>query len=233
MIVCVWWIGRDLALRLSEYKGTVIALSKTQKYLDTLKKQDLRIETVCVNLRNWEETKKAVESVLPIDLLVNNAGVAVLKPFLELTPEDYDLIFDVNVKAVMNISQVVAKDLIKRKVGGCIVNLSSQAAEAALWDHSVYCASKGALQMFTRTMALELGQHNIRVNSVNPTVVMTEMGKLGWDDPKKAHEMISKIPLGRFAEVAEVVDAVVFMLSDRSSMISGAALPVDGGFLAT
>ena len=139
-----------MALRLSQYKGTVIALSKTQQYLDSLKEQDSRIETVCVNLRDWNETKKAVLSVLPIDLLVNNAGVACLNPFLETTPEDFDLTFDVNVKAMMNVSQIVAKDLIKRKVGGSIVNLSSQASEAALKDHAVYCASKGAVQMLTR-----------------------------------------------------------------------------------
>ena len=143
-------IGRDLTLRLSKFKGAVIALSKTQKYLDTLKEEDPKIEILCVNLRDWDETKKMVESVLPIDLLINNAGVACLRPFLEATPEDFNLTFDVNVKAVMNVSQVIAKDLIKRKVGGSIVNLSSQASEAALKDHAVYCASKGALQMLTR-----------------------------------------------------------------------------------
>ncbi|KYN04064.1 D-erythrulose reductase [Cyphomyrmex costatus] len=89
--------------------------------------------------------------------------------------------------------------MIKLKSGGSIVNVSSQAAQAALKDHAVYCMSKAALDMLTKTMALELGPHNIRVNSVGPTVVMTEMGKLGWSDPQKAQSMINKIPLGRFA----------------------------------
>lgn len=226
-------IGKDLTLRLAQSEATVIALSKTQQHLDNLKKQSPKIETVCVDLTDWDATKKMVQNVLPIDLLVNNAGVALLKPFLEATSEDFDLTFDVNVKAVMNVSQIVAKNLIKRKLSGSIVNLSSQASEAALKDHSVYCASKGALQMLTRNIALELGPHNIRVNSVNPTVVLTEMGKLGWSNPEKKKEMIDKIPLGRFAEVNEVVDAVIFLLSDHSSMINGIALPVDGGFLAT
>lgn len=226
-------IGKELSIRLSNCKATVIALSKTQKHLDNLKAQNPKIETICADLTNWNATRKIVQSVLPIDLLVNNAGVAVLKPFLEATAEDFDLTFDVNVKAVMNISQIVAKDLIQRKMSGSIVNLSSQASEAALQNHTVYCASKGALQMLTRNMALELGPHNIRVNSVNPTVVLTEMGRLGWSNPEKAREMLNKIPLGRFAEVDEVVDAVVFLLSDFSSMINGIALPVDGGFLST
>jgi len=81
-------------------------------------------------------------------------------------------------------------------------------------------------------MALELGPHKIRVNSVNPTVVLTSMGKMAWSDPAKAGPMLAKIPLGRFAEVEEVVDAVIFLLSDKSSMINGVALPIDGGFLA-
>lgn len=139
-----------MTLRLAQSEATVIALSKTQQHLDNLKKQSPKIETVCVDLTDWDATKKMVQNVLPIDLLVNNAGVALLKPFLEATSEDFDLTFDVNVKAVMNVSQIVAKNLIKRKLSGSIVNLSSQASEAALKDHSVYCASKGALQMLTR-----------------------------------------------------------------------------------
>ncbi|XP_054013609.1 L-xylulose reductase [Hylaeus anthracinus] len=226
-------IGKQLALRLSKYNAQVIALCKTKENLTTLSGIDPRIQTVCVDLRDWNATRKVVESILPIDLLVNNAGVAALQPFLETTEEDFDVTFDVNVKAMFNVSQVVARDWIKRKVGGSVVNVSSQASQAALMDHAVYCASKGAVDMLSKAMALELGPHNIRVNTVNPTVIMTEMGKLGWSEPAKAQSMISKIPLGRFGEVDEVVDAIVFLLSDRSSMINGVALPVDGGFLAT
>ncbi|XP_076286262.1 L-xylulose reductase [Lasioglossum baleicum] len=226
-------IGRDVALRLSKYKGQVIALSKTKANLDKLVAADPSIQTVCVDLLDWKATKKAIESVLPIDLLVNNAAVAVLQPFMEVTEEDFDLSIGANVKSVVNVTQSVAADMIKRKVGGSIVNVSSQASQAALLDHSIYCATKAAVDMLSKVMALEFGPHKIRVNSVNPTVVMTDMGKLGWSDPEKAKTMKNKIPLGRFAEVHEVVDAIVFFLSDRSSMINGTMLPIDGGFLAT
>lgn len=122
-----------------------------QSQLETLKKENPNIETICVDLRNWDETKKAVQSVLPVDLLVNSAGVIYNKPFLDATEEDFNQTFAVNVKAMMNVSQVVAKDMIERKIiGGSIVNLSSQASEAALKDHVVYCSSKGAVQMMTR-----------------------------------------------------------------------------------
>lgn len=102
----------------------------------------------------------------------------------------------------------------------------------ALQDHVVYCASKGAVDQITRVSALELGPFNIRCNSVNPTVVLTELGRKGWSEPTKRDWMLNQIPLRRFAEVDEVVDAIVFLLSDRSSMINGAILPIDGGFTA-
>lgn len=140
-------IGRELALRLSKYKAVVFALSKTKKNLDSLVAADSKIHPVCVDLRDWNATRKAVENILPIDLLVNNAGVGYLTSFLDATPEEFDLTFDVNVKAVLNVSQVVVKNMIERKSGGNIVNLSSQAGQAALKDHAVYCASKGALEM--------------------------------------------------------------------------------------
>ncbi|KAL2726790.1 L-xylulose reductase isoform X1 [Vespula squamosa] len=226
-------IGKDLALRLSKYKAEVIALSKTGENLKKLLAEDPKIIPLCVNLRDWKATRKAIENILPIDLLVNNAGVGHVSSFFDATPEDFDLVFDVNVKAILNVSQVVAKNMIERNVAGSIVNVSSQASQAALKDHTIYCSSKGAVDMLTKMMALELGPHQIRVNAVNPTVVLTEMGRLGWSDKDKASNMISKIPLARFAEIDEVVDAIVYLLSERSSMINGVTLPVDGGFLAT
>lgn len=95
------------------------------------------------------------------------------------------------------MTQIVAKNLLARNAPGSIVNVSSQASLAGLQDHTVYCATKGAVDAFTRATALELGPHNIRVNSVNPTVIMTAMGKLGWSDPAKAQPLLQKIPLRR------------------------------------
>merc|ERR1712154_207026 len=97
---------------------------------------------------------------------------------------------------------------------GSIVNVSSQASQAALADHTIYCGTKGALDMITKVAALELGPHKIRVNAVNPTVTMTPMGKVGWSDPGKAGPMLAKIPLGRFAEVEDVVSCIIFLLSE-------------------
>lgn len=140
--------------------------------------------------------------------------------------------FSINVKALFNTTKVVIEDLITRNRPGAIVNISSQASQAALLHHSLYCATKGAVDAFTRAVALEFGKNNIRINCVNPTVVLTDLGRQIWDNPEMGKPMLSKIPIGRFCEVEDVADAVLFLLSDKAKMITGSCLPVDGGFLA-
>ncbi|CAO2646431.1 L-xylulose reductase [Lemmus lemmus] len=191
------------------------------------------IEPVCVDLGDWEATEKALGSIGPVDLLVNNAAVALLQPFLEVTKEAFDRWALGGVGRLGRVAEIVAKSMIAQGVPGAIVNVSSQASQRALTNHSVYCSTKGALDMLTKMMALELGPHKIRVNAVNPTVVMTPMGRTNWSDPHKAKVMLDRIPLGKFAEVENVVDTILFLLSNQSSMTTGCTLPVDGGFLAT
>lgn len=123
--------------------------------------------------------------------------------------------------------------MLERKVAGAIVNVSSQGSQVGLDEHAAYCMSKGALDQLTRTMALELGRQGIRVNAVNPTVVLTAMGRKAWSDPVKAAPMLARIPLGRFAEEVDVVNVIIFLLSQRAGMINGACVPVEGGFWAT
>ncbi|XP_007524527.1 L-xylulose reductase isoform X1 [Erinaceus europaeus] len=226
-------IGRRTVQALHEAGARVVAVSRSRADLDSLARECPGIEPVCVDLGDWEATEQALASMGPVDLLVNNAAVALLQPFLEITKEACDKSFAVNLRAVIQVSQMVARGLKARGTPGSIVNVSSQASQRALTNHSVYCSSKGALDMLTKVMALELGPHKIRVNAVNPTVVMTPMGQANWSDPQKAKAMLDRIPLGRFAEMDNVVDAILFLLSDRSSMTTGCTLPVDGGFLAT
>ncbi|KAJ7984795.1 hypothetical protein DPEC_G00358480 [Dallia pectoralis] len=226
-------IGRATALALARYGAEVVAVTRTQADLDSLLLECPSIRPVCVDLGDWGATEEALRGPGGnVDLLVNNAACAILQSFLEVTPKQFDLSFNINVKAVLHVSQIVSRGMKARGRGGSIVNVSSQSSKCALQDHAVYCATKGALDMLTKVMALELGPYQIRVNSVNPTVVMTEMGKLGWSDPDKASAMTSRIPLGRFAEVEDVVNSILFLLSDKSSMTNGVTLPVDGGFLA-
>lgn len=138
--------------------------------------------------------------------------------------------FNVNVKGVFNVTQLVVPLLVD---GGCIVNVSSLASQIGVQAHSVYSASKAALDGLTRCLALELGDaRGIRVNSVNPTVVLTNMGRENWSDPAKSGPVLTNIPLHRFAELHEVVEPIMFLLSGRSSFINGHCLPIEGGYLA-
>ncbi|XP_054720205.1 D-erythrulose reductase-like [Uloborus diversus] len=224
-------IGRSIAIELAKRGAKVVALSRTKEHLDTLKKEVPDIEIVSIDIGKWKETESLVKSLGRFDLLVNNAAIADLQEVGSITEEEVDKIFAVNFKAAVNISQIVADGMKCSGKGGSIVNLSSQAALIALHKHAMYCASKAALDHFSKVMALELGPHQIRVNSVNPTVVSTEMAVEAWGDPDVAAAMKAKIPLRRFCEIDDVVKTVIFLLSDQSAMITGAQIPIDGGYI--
>ena len=225
-------IGRQIAKALAANNAHVIALGRDQADLDSLS-QEIGCETISADLTDTASARNAAERAGDVDLLVNNAGLSILQPFLEATPEAFEQTMALNVRAVMVVSQVLAAGMIRRGNGGSIVNVSSIASSIALRDHATYCASKGALDQLTRVMALELGPHKIRVNAVNPTVVMTPMGRRAWEDPAKGGAMLARISLGRFVELEDCADTICYLLSDAAAMIHGVTLPIDGGFTST
>eukprot|EP01083_Nonionella_stella_P001786 5112_1 len=184
-------IGRGICTAVHELGASVIAVSRTQADLDSLKKELSRCTTIQCDLGNRE----SLESMLS-----------------EIGECDY---------------VAAAKAWIARGHRGAIVNVSSVASRIAFNDHTAYGTSKAALDQLTRQMARELGTHGIRCNAVNPTVVLTDMGRAAWSDPKVANPMKDRIPLGRFVEVDEVAKAVIYLLT--AEMINGVLLPVDGG----
>ncbi|XP_017693156.1 PREDICTED: L-xylulose reductase isoform X2 [Lepidothrix coronata] len=216
-------IGRAVAVALSRAGARVTALSRTAADLESLVRECPGIEPLCLDLADWDAAEAAVGAAGPFELLVNNAAVAELQPFLEVTREALQRSLDVNFGAVLHVSQIVARQMIAQGAAGAIVNVSSQASQRALRDHAVYCSTKSALDMLTK----------IRVNTVNPTVVMTDMGRINWSDPQKSAAMINRIPLGKFAEVDDVVNSILFLLSGKSAMTTGSSLMVDGGFLVS
>ncbi|WP_407319850.1 SDR family oxidoreductase [Isoptericola halotolerans] len=151
------------------------------------------------------------------------------------TPMDTDVdVFDkvvaVNARGTLLVTKYAARSMIRLSQGGSIVNVSSQASLVALPNHVSYGASKAAVDSITRVSALELGPHGIRVNSVHPTVVMTEMSEFYWGRPDVGGPFLDQMPLGRWATQEEVSAPVVFLLGDGAAMITGAHLPVDGGY---
>ncbi|XP_064636286.1 L-xylulose reductase-like [Lineus longissimus] len=226
-------IGRAIVEGLSKNGAEVWAVSRTKEELDKVEQEIPNTHGVQADLSDWNATKKAIEAIGPVDFLVNNAAIIVLASLLDIKPEDFDTLYNTNVKSIICVSQVVAKGMIESGKGGSIVNMSSQASERALKEHILYCGTKGAVDAISRVMALELGPHKIRVNTVHPTVVMTAMGRQNWSDPARSQPMLDRIPLGRFAEEVDVANATLFLLSDQASMIHGVHLPVDGGFWTT
>jgi NAD(P)-dependent dehydrogenase (short-subunit alcohol dehydrogenase family) len=225
-------IGREIATMLHRFNARVVALSRTEKDLQRLR-EEIGCETIVAELGDPDSAKRAAEQAGDIDLLVNNAAIAILEPFLKTSVDAWDKTMAVNLRAVLLVSQVVARQMIERGVAGSIVNVSSMASFQALQDHAAYCVSKAGLDQLTAVMAVELGQHGIRVNSVNPTVVLTEMGKRAWSDPVKGGPMLARIPLRRFAECEDIASVVCFLLTDGAAMLNGLALRIDGGFLVT
>jgi D-threitol dehydrogenase (NAD+) len=163
-----------------------------------------------------------------IDILVNSAGIAILAPAEELTVKAFDATINVNLKGTFVVCQAVGRHMLVQGKGK-IVNMASQAASVALDEHLAYCASKFAVVGLTKVLASEWAGRGINVNTVSPTVVLTELGRKAWDGPKgDAHRAL--IPTGRFALPEEIAATVLFLVSDSAAMVNGADILVDGGY---
>jgi NAD(P)-dependent dehydrogenase (short-subunit alcohol dehydrogenase family) len=166
------------------------------------------------------------------DILVNNAGTNRPKPMTEATLEDYEAVVGLNLRALFFVSQIVVKRLIAAARGGVIVNVSSQMGHVGATNRTLYCASKHAVEGLTKAMAVELGANGIRVNSIAPTFIETEMTRSSLSDPVFADAVLSKIKLGRLGQADDVMGAVVYLASDAASLVTGASLRIDGGWTA-
>lgn len=225
-------IGRAIVEKLDELGAKVIAVSRSQNNLDELIKVCPKIVTVQCDLGNWDETQtKLREYTSNVDLLVNNAAVSELIDVGDIQENQIDSMIDVNFKSCLNLIQMCLPGMRERRFGS-IVNISSLASYGAFDGHCIYGTTKVALDYLTKSTASEHGKFNIRCNSVNPTVVWTEMGKQFWSEETKQKALKSKIPMDRFVEVEEVVAPVMFLLSNYAAMINGTTLPIDGGISA-
>lgn len=222
-------IGLDIAQALAELGANLVLIGRNRDILAELE-QSLGALTFSVDITD-EAAVNAVFSEMPaLDGLVNCAGISILDDVLDVKAKDLEQIMATNVTASAVVAREAARHMIANGRQGSIVNVSSQAAMAALPGHLGYCASKAAMDAMTRVLCLELGPKGIRVNSVNPTVTLTPMAERAWADPAKRDPMLAAIPLGRFATPREVALPVAFLLSSAASMISGISLPIDGGF---
>jgi NAD(P)-dependent dehydrogenase (short-subunit alcohol dehydrogenase family) len=168
----------------------------------------------------------------PFRVLVNNAGTNRPAPLLEVTEADYDAVAGLNVKAALFVAQAVARGLVEAGLEGSIINVSSQMGHVGGPRRAVYCATKHAVEGFTKAMALELGAHCIRVNTICPTFIRTALAERTLARPEMAEWVRSKIKLPRLGEVPDVMGAVLFLASDAGALVTGTSLLVDGGWTA-
>lgn len=224
-------IGGATVRQLSAAGAKVIASGRNQDALDALSE-----ETGCEKLVFELDSENSVRTALEgLDLwgVVNCGGFGgeIATP-METDISVFDKVISVNARGALLVTKYASQSMIRLGSGGAIVNVSSQASLVGLKGHISYGSSKAALDNITRVSALELGQHGIRVNSVNPSVVMTPMSAWYWDRPDVRDPFLATMPLGRWATEDEIAAPIVFLLSEGASMITGVTLPVDGGFTA-
>ena len=233
-------LGRACAIALAEAGANLIIISRTKKDLDEVSKVIKKLRSKCksyvCDITNYNEIKDIINKQDKIDILVNNAGNNIPEHFTKVKTKNMEYLVKINTVATFNIAQLCALKMIKsknrKKIGGAIVNMSSQMGHVGGPIRSVYNMNKWGLEGLTKGMSLDLAKYNIRVNTVCPTFVVTPMTKKFLKNKKFKRETLNNIPLGRFAELSEVSSAVVFLASDAASMITGTSLLVDGGWTA-
>ncbi|MGB6650782.1 MAG: SDR family oxidoreductase, partial [Xanthobacteraceae bacterium] len=189
-------------------------------------------EALTIDVTDVEAVRRAIAAAAPFQILINNAGMNRPALLADVKIEDFDAIFSLNVRAAFFMAQAVALRLIEAKLSGSIINISSQMGHVGAARRTVYCASKHAMEGFTKAMAIELAPHNIRVNSLGPTFLETPMTRPFFENKAFRAEVLSKIKLGRLGQLEELTGAIVFLASDASSLMTGSALVLDGGWTA-
>ena len=224
-------IGRACAIYLAGQGARVIAISRTQADLSSLA-AEIDCRTVQADLSDPQAARNAMAEAGPADFLINSAGINVLESSFDMTDAGYEAVLGINLRAALITCQAFARARVAAGGGGAIVNITSIAGHRGFAEHLCYAASKAGLEGASRVMAKEFGPHGIRVNCIAPTITLTELAVEAWSAPEKAQPMMVRHPAGRFAEVEEVAASVALLLSEGSVMITGAVLPVDGGFLS-
>jgi NAD(P)-dependent dehydrogenase (short-subunit alcohol dehydrogenase family) len=189
-------------------------------------------DALALDVTDIDAVRKALAAREPYQVLINNAGTNRPKMLSDVTVEDFDTIMGLNVRAAFFVAQTVATRLVEAKLPGSIINISSQMGHVGAARRTVYCASKHAMEGFTKAMAIELAPHNIRVNSLGPTFLETPMTRPFFENKAFRDEVLAKIKLGRLGQLDELTGAILFLASDASSLMTGSALVLDGGWTA-
>lgn len=229
-------IGLGCAVALAESGAHVIIMARRAEQIEdvvaAMTAAGLSAEALVGDISDIDATSAAIDSVRPLDIFVNSAGLARHAPATETRTADFDAVMGVNLRGAYFASQAVAKAMIADGRQGSIINISSQMAVVGGIDRAVYCASKHAVEGFTKSMAIEMGPHRIRVNTICPTFIRTPLTEQTFSQPARVKWIEEKIKLGRVGEVEDIMGAVQFLACDASALVTGTALLIDGGWTA-
>ncbi len=229
-------LGEACAIGLADAGAELILLSRTELELETLKikieKEGGRAKTVVCDASNPSHIENIIPTLGRIDILVNNAGTNIPEPFVDVSLDNLDRILNLNIRGAFLMAQAVVREMLKRGHGGSIIHMSSQMGHVGAPNRTVYCASKHALEGLTKAMGVELAPHGIRVNSVGPTFIETPLSRPFLEDVAFARDTLGRIPMGKLGQVEDVADAVVYLASPASGMVTGSSIVVDGGWTA-
>jgi NAD(P)-dependent dehydrogenase (short-subunit alcohol dehydrogenase family) len=229
-------IGLTAASALAAAGAHVTLAARTESEIEdaaeAIRARGQSADALPLDVTDIAAVREALGQREPYQVLVNNAGMNRPKMLPDVTIDDFDTIMGLNVRAAFFVAQTVALRLLDARLPGSIINISSQMGHVGAARRTVYCTSKHAMEGFTKAMAIELAPHNIRVNSLGPTFLETPMTRPFFENKAFRDEVLSKIKLGRLGQLEELTGAIVFLASDASSLMTGAALVLDGGWTA-
>jgi NAD(P)-dependent dehydrogenase (short-subunit alcohol dehydrogenase family) len=229
-------IGLAAAAALAEAGAHVTLCARSaggiEDAAEALRSKGFSADTVPLDVMDLAAADAAVMRSDPYDVLVNNAGTNRPNPFVDVSVADFDAVMGLNVRAAFFIAQAVSRRLIAAGKPGSIINISSQMGHVGGANRSVYCASKWAMEGFSRAMAIDLAPHGIRVNTLCPTFIETPLTRPYFENAAFKQSVLSKIKLGRLGTVEDLMGAIVFLASDASSLMTGSSMLIDGGWTA-
>lgn len=224
-------IGRACAAAFAAAGAQVIAVARTETDLQSLLADYPASIEIWVNDVTRDSFYKRIEALTKLDVLINNAGTNQPEPFVDVDTQTLNSVVDLNVRAMFQTAQSVARVMLKAG-SGSIINMSSQMGHVGSPNRSVYCMTKHAVEGLTKAMAVELAPQGVRVNAIAPTFIETPMTRSMLDDPGFKEFVQSMIPLGRVGQPNDVATAALYLASDASAMVTGHSLRIDGGWTA-
>jgi NAD(P)-dependent dehydrogenase (short-subunit alcohol dehydrogenase family) len=229
-------IGLAAASALAEAGAHVTLAARTSQEIEeaaqAIRARSQKAEPLTLDVRDIEAMQKTIAAQPPFEILVNNAGTNRPAPFINVKLEDFDFVFGLNVRAAYFVAQAVARKLVDAKKPGSIINMSSQMGHVGGPTRTVYCATKHAMEGFTKAMAIELAPHKVRVNTLAPTFIETPMTRPFFQNETFRKDTLARIKLGRLGQLEDLTGAIVFLASDAAALMTGTSLVVDGGWTA-